>query len=515
MSGSWLIPVSLPCPTLRDNTADAERLERAIAARLGLPVSEVVVARDLLPALPRVLPRAAGERVALCFPDRGRLEVLDVTEAAEASALLGLAVDLGTTRIVARLLRLEDGAPLGEVAFDNPQIGVGPDILVRIHHADRPEGLAELMHLVRDRLNVALADLTRSRGLRPEDCRLLAVAGNTAMTHLFLGLPPGWLIREPYVPVVNRPGVVRAADLGLMAHAGARLYAFPNVGSYFGGDLMAGIVFAGLDRADAPEILVDVGTNAEVVFGNRDWLIACAGAAGPALEGGVSRMGMMAGRGAIDRVQVGPEGTLVLHTIEDAPPVGICGSGLIDLAAALFRTGRIDIRGKLVPAVCGDRLRVREDMREYLLVGADESASGLDLTLKQADLDSLIRSKAAMYTILETLTAEVGLTVSDAARIRIAGTFGQFIDPESAITLGMLPDLPRGTYSAIGNSSLEGATLALVDRSVIPRAEALRDRITYLELNVNQAFMNRFSGAKFIPHTDPGRFPSVVIPPQP
>lgn len=515
MSRSWLTPLTLPAPSLADNTADAERLERAFAASLGLPLSEVCCARDLLPALPSGLPRAAGERVALGVPDRGGLEIVDVVEPAEAPFLLGLAVDLGTTRIVARLLRLQDGATLGETSFDNPQIAIGPDILVRIHHAGRPEGLAELGYLVRARLNAALAQLSAAQGRRPEDCRLFAVAGNTAMTHLLLGLPPGWLIREPYVPVVNRPGVMRAADLGLVAHPRARLYAFPNVGSYFGGDLIAGILYAGLERAEAPEILVDVGTNAEVVFGNRDWLIACAGAAGPALEGGVSRMGMMAGPGAIDRVRVAPDGRFELHTIGEARPLGICGSGLIDLAAALFRTGRIDIRGKLVPAACGDRLGERDGMREYLLVRADETAQGEDLTLRQADLDSLIRSKAAMYTILETLTAEVGLTPADAARIRIAGTFGQFIDPESAITIGMLPDLPRETYSAIGNSSLEGACLLLVDRGVLTRAEALRDRITYLELNVNQAFMNRFSGAKFIPHTDPGLFPTVRIPPQP
>ena len=513
MNEHWLVPLSLPQPTLQDNTADAERVENAVAAALG--VDRAVVARDLLAALPLSLPRAGGEVVALVFPDRDRLEILDVLPADEAARCTGLAVDLGTTRIVVRLVDLSTGAVLAETSLDNPQIAVGPDILVRIHHADSADGLARMQRLVVDGLNDTADHLCLETGRHPEDVRLVAVAGNTTMTHLLLGLPPRHIIREPYLPVVTRPGSWRGVDLGLDLHPRARLYAFPNVGSYFGGDLIAGILHAGLDAAEAPEILVDVGTNAEVVVGNRDWLIACAGAAGPALEGGVTRMGMMAGPGAIDRVTAGEAGALEVHTLGGERPRGICGSGLIDLAAVLFRTGRVDIRGKLVPAACGDRLRKTDGMRELVVVPAAEAATGEDLTLKQADLDSLIRSKAAMYTILETITSEVGLTVADVARIRIAGTFGQFIDPESAITIGMIPDLPRETYEAIGNSALGGATDALQRRDVLSRAETLRDRITYLELNVNQAFMQRFSAAKFIPHTEPSRFPSVTIPPSP
>jgi len=555
MNDPWLVPVSLPQPTLQDNTADAERLERALTRALassgasagvdastdaganpGSPTStappaaasppppRIHVARALLADLPGRLPRAGGDCQALVFPAVGSRsgletwEVLDVLSGAEAQRTTGLAVDLGTTRIVVRLVDLGSGAVLGERGFDNPQAEIGPDILVRIHHADTAEGLAQLQRLVTDRLNEAAHELCETVRRRPEDISLVTVAGNTAMTHLVLGLPPRWLVREPYLPVVNRPGIWRAADLGLALHPRARLYAFPNVGSYFGGDLLAGILHAGLDTApsDAPEILVDVGTNAEVVVGNRDWLIACAGAAGPALEGGVTRMGMMAGPGAIDRVTVADEsGTLAVHTIGNEEPRGICGSGLIDLAAALFRTGRVDIRGRFVPAACGSHLQETDGMNEYVVVPASRTATGEDLTLKQADLDSLVRSKAAMYTILETITAEVGLTVADVSRIQIAGTFGQFIDPESAITIGMIPDLPRETYQAIGNSALGGATLALQSRHALARAEALRDRITYLELNVNQAFMQRFSAAKFIPHTEPARFPSVTIPPQP
>ena len=234
------------------------------------------------------------------------------------------------------------------------------------------------------------------------------------MTHLFLGLEPRWIIREPYIPVVNRPGVLKAADLGIQVSPFARVLVFPNIGSYFGGDLIAGILFSGLHRRKEPALLVDVGTNAEVVLGNQDWLIGCAGAAGPALEGGVTRMGMLAGPGVIDRVTIDPASRRFdIHTIAELPPVGICGSGVIDLAAQLFLAGMIDIRGKLVSAACGDRLRVVEGLRHLVVVPAGQSATGKDLTISQADLDSLIRSKAAMYTILETIAMTVGLNLDE------------------------------------------------------------------------------------------------------
>jgi uncharacterized 2Fe-2S/4Fe-4S cluster protein (DUF4445 family) len=257
-------------------------------------------------------------------------------------------------------------------------------------------------------------------------------------------------------------------------------------------------------------ILVDVGTNAEVVLGNKDWLMACAGAAGPALEGGMSRMGTTAAPGVIDRVRIDPaSGKFDLHTIDDLPPVGICGSGVIDLAAQLFLAGMIDIRGKFHPPGCKSRLGMRNGMAYLTIVPDDQSGSGLDLCISQADMDSLVRSKAAMYTILETITGTMGMALSDLETFYVAGTFGSLIDPKSAITIGMIPDLPLDRYHSLGNSSLGGATLALKSRNLPGQMEAVTDRITYLELNVNQDFMNRFSAAKFIPHTDKARFPSV------
>jgi len=428
--------------------------------------------------LPQILRNAGYNVDCVVFNDRSESVILDVISVENTRRVLGLAVDLGTTRVVTRLMDLYSGQVLIESTFDNPQLSVGPDILTRIHHADTQKGEQHLHQLILDALNRHIENILHTCSLQADSLYAVSVAGNTTMTHLFLGLPPRHIIREPYIPVMNTPQVVRARDLGIET-----------------------------------TLLVDVGTNAEVLVGNRQWLIACAGAAGPALEGGATQMGMLAGPGVIDRVRISSKTRNIdIHTIEDGPPKGICGSGLIDLAAQLFRSGMIDIRGKFVPHACGRKLVEIEQLAHLVIVPASLSASGSNLTISQADLDSLIRSKAAMYTILNTITRSVGVTWSDIDTFYIAGTFGAYIDPESAITIGMIPDLPRERFVSLGNSSLEGATCALRDNRRLDEIDAIRSQVTYLELNVNQAFMARFSAAKFLPHTDKSRFPSVQVP---
>ncbi|MDJ0721911.1 MAG: ASKHA domain-containing protein [Desulfobacterales bacterium] len=503
----WVHTLELPRPSLEDNTADTERLLGTLQRRLGATRIDI----DLTTAarLPALL-RENDYRVrAIVFGMGDRWQLVAVTAA--AGPVLGLAVDLGTTRIVLSLVDLASGRILGEDALDNPQLSVGPDILTRIHFCDADDGLPRLQRMVVEGLNRRVEAICRAHAALPEHIFLMSLAGNTAMTHLFLGLNPRWMIREPYIPVINRPGRLRARDLRLALHPDARLFVFPNIGSYFGGDLIAGILHSGLHRFEGTALLVDVGTNAEVVLGNRDWLVACAGAAGPALEGGVSKIGTMACPGAIDRVRIDPQTRrFELHTIDDRPPVGICGSGVIDLAAQLFRSGMLDIRGRIVPETCDGRLTAGPHGPALEIAPPPAGADRQGLVIGQAEFDSLIRSKAAMYTILETITGAVGITPDALDTFFVAGTFGAYIDPESAITIGMLPDLPRERYQPLGNSSLAGAKKILTDPALLPQVDAIRDRITYMELNVNQDFMNRFSAAKFLPHTNPERFPSVT-----
>ena len=504
----WIWPVILTPPTLQDNTADVDRVLTALKNKLKTRFIEVDLA--LAKRIPEILRQNGYQVTCILFCHSNSWHLIDIKPYRYQTPICGLAVDLGTSRVVLRLLDLDKGVSLWESAFDNPQIEIGPDVLIRIHFADSPEHLNRLTRLIVNGLNEKIEECCLALGISPNDIYLMSLAGNTAMTHLFLGLDPHWIIREPYIPVVNRPSSYLAKDLGIHMHSNARSIIFPNVGSYFGGDLISGILFSGINKAETTSILVDVGTNAEVVLGNQHWLMACAGAAGPALEGGVTRMGMMAGPGVIDQVRIEPD-TLEfdLHTIEEKVPKGICGSGLIDLAAQLFLTRMVDIRGRLVPAVCKKRLVEKDGLNALIIVFAKDSATGEDLYVRQADLDSLIRSKAAMYTILETITLTVGVDFKELETFYVAGTFGSFINPTSAISIGMIPDLPLERYQSIGNSSLEGATLVLKDTSCMGEIDEIRDKITYMELNVNQDFMNRFSAAKFLPHTDPGLFPSV------
>jgi uncharacterized 2Fe-2S/4Fe-4S cluster protein (DUF4445 family) len=399
----------------------------------------------------------------------------------------------------------------------NPQADHGADVLTRIHHAAAAEGLAELTRLVREAAAGLIGRMCADAGRRPEEVAGLVAAGNTTMTHLFLGLDVQSIPREPYIPVINRPSPFFTAQAGLELAPGAVGWCLPSVGSYFGGDVVAGIVAAAMHQREDPAILVDVGTNAEVVLGNRDWLVACAGAAGPALESGVAKMGVLAQPGAIQGLRLDPDSLEPeLDIIPDAeggvpPPLGLCGSGLLQLLAQLYLCRAMDMRGKLLPGPDHPRLVETDEGRGFVVATAEQSADGRPIVVDEVDIDILLRSKAAMYTILRTVTLEVGLEFEDLAAFYVAGAFGNVIDPETAVTLGMLPDLPRERFVPLGNSSLAGCRRLLVEPEARGQVEAVTDRLTYLELNVNQALMNRFSAARFIPHTEAGRFPSVPV----
>ncbi len=527
--------IKIEKPVLGNNTSDAQRLEQALKKELGKEGGSqgVKIPWYLLKTLPSFLRTWDYKARAVLFKDRQswRLVYLVPPNLIEpdkiksdpikpgqikphpSQQVLGAAIDIGTTRIVIRLLDLESGRTLGEIGFDNPQKAIGPDVLARIHHSHKPGGLDQLQALVVDGVNANLARLCQENNCESKDIYLVTGAGNTAMTHLFLGIEAFEIIREPYIPCVNIPDTLKAKEVGLKIQTHGLLFLFPNIGSYFGGDLIAGILFADLDKKQTPCLMVDVGTNAEIVVGSQDWLIACAGAAGPALEGGVSKMGMTAGPGVIDRVIIDPLTRKVdVHTIEEKRPVGICGSGMIDLAAALFLSGMIDIRGKFSRSACKDRLVEADGVLSFVLVDKDDSGTGQDIALSQVELNSLTSSKAAMYTILEVIVKNTAdLEFEELETFYVAGTFGSFINPDSAISIGMLPDIERSRFQVLGNSSLGGAALLLMDPSAFDRIMEIRQSITYIELNVNQEFMNMFSGAKFYPHTDRSRFPSVPI----
>jgi uncharacterized 2Fe-2S/4Fe-4S cluster protein (DUF4445 family) len=498
-------------PSLNDNTGDLDRLVRALKQRGFSPI-RVHPAR--LNHLTRQI-RLGRFKVTAVLGFHGcHWELMEVIAGFErCRPLLGFAVDLGSSRLVFYLLDLQTGKVLAEDSVPNPQIVHGEDILTRILFARKAGNLRHIQRLLRDAFNDTMHRMLKKMGHSCLDVYALAVAGNTTMSHFLMELDPAGICKEPYNPAVNRFPICHAADLKLAAHPRALLYLLPNVGAYFGGDLIADILAVGLHRSEEPSILVDVGTNAEVVLGNRDWLIACAGAAGPALEGGVVERGMMAVPGAIDRVRIDRNSLEAsYHVLGGEKAAGICGSGLIDLIAEMFMSGLLTVQGKINRKVRSGRIVETPDGPAYVVVRGAETSDGRDLLISEIDIGIFLKSKAAMYTILTIITGKVGLSFHDLSHFYVTGTFGNYIDPSMAIKIGMLPDLPLETYEGLGDTVGCGAAMALLDRALLRDIERICNLITYVELNVNMELMNEFRGALFIPHTDPRLFPSVAVP---
>ena len=521
------ITVAAEPPSLQDNTADIDRLRMSVHKELPAELvhRSLVVPFAAMSGLGHRFRQAGFAGCALINVLPHELQLVDFLDV-ESKCIAGMALDLGTTHLEATLIDLASGRTLSHTHAPNGQMQFGADILSRIHYAtdkaDDSAGLFQLQQAVVASINEMVDTLAAEAGAEPASIRALSISGNTTMVHLLLGLSPYHICREPYTPLVGRPDPFFAAEINVHINRLAPVWVLPSIGSYFGGDLISGILASGLDQMEKTSMLIDVGTNAEVVLGSKDWLIACAGAAGPALEGGVARMGMRAGPGAIEHVRLDRRSwRLETATIDDQPAIGICGSGLIELVAQLFLAGIVDLRGKLCRKSENGSEKRREFVRSrlvdteaglsFVVTPARQAGHGEPVMLAQVDLDAMIRSKAAMYAILTTLTSQVGVEFSDLDRIYVAGAFGKHIDPVAAITLGMLPDLPLSTYTSIGNSSLNGAERILLSEQARLRSMEIGRKITYIELNVNQEFMLRFSGSRFIPHTDPGLFPSVPV----
>ena len=502
-----LIPVQCSQPSLHDNTGDIDRIRKNVIQK---GISPLRVPLSLCAELSQKIRQCGFAGVAMVNDMGEYYELVDFVGTAPA-ILVGMALDLGTTHLEASLVDLLSGRILAEANHANDQIEFGTDILSRIHFAATPDGQHILKKKVVATINGLLLELCRSCSLTGTDVRALSVSGNTTMVHLLLGLDPATLCREPYIPMLNSLDTFHASALNVAMHPTAPVWIMPSVGSYFGGDLVSGIVASGMDQKTATTMLIDVGTNAEVVVGNKDWLIACAGAAGPALEGGIAKMGMRAAPGAVERVWLDSDGNLDYSTIDGGLAKGLCGSGIIDLAASLYLAQIIDIQGKFKPKKGEASVSRGQDGLCFTLVDGEEAHGGEPVVFSQLDLDAMMRSKAAMYAILTTITGQVGVEFKDLETIYVAGSFGKHINPKSAITLGMMPDLPLDVFQPIGNSSLDGAVEVLLTRDSRDRCLALPAEITYLELNVNQDFMIRFSGCRFIPHTDPSLFPSVPV----
>ena len=503
--------VTLQRPSLSDNRSPEVRLREAILGQLKSEERVYVsIPLELLRELSALVFSGVLELDTVVVTCRAGFNVASVSPRGRIEPPLGVAVDLGSTTIVLYLVDLMSGKELARRHYENPQRRHGEDILSRILHAARREGLLELQKEALHTINRGIGELLKIVGRKKEEIYFVSIAGNTTMVHFLLALDPSHICKEPYLPVANRFDILRAGEVGLDIHPQGSVYIFPNVGSYFGGDLLSGILASGMHKREEISMLIDVGTNAEVVLGNSMWMVACAGAAGPALEGGILACGMRATQGAIERVRIDRDRLHITYkTIGDCPPKGLCGSGIIDLLAEMFVAGLVDPTGKLVPERWPGRIREIGGEMAFIVATSRETSTGSPIFITQSDIKNLIRSKGAMYTILNVVIESVGIGFEDIDKFYVAGAFGNYIDPERAITIGMLPDVPVERFVGLGNAAGLGAKALLLDRWAIKEVEDITKKITYLEMNVRGDFMNKLTGALFLPHTDRGRFPTV------
>jgi uncharacterized 2Fe-2S/4Fe-4S cluster protein (DUF4445 family) len=502
------VHLDLDPPSLDDPTADYERFLRSL--RQQTAADNVRMGLEEIRSLATVLREGSWQVTATLTQSDTILEVLRVEPGNTRDRNYGLAVDIGTTTVVVELVHLGTRASLGTQASYNLQIGYGEDVISRIAFACSRGGQKTLQDSVVETINRLIRALSTANRIDPQEITAAVCAGNTTMTHLLLGLPPRNIRLEPYVPVVNQYPTVRAQELGLAIHPHAVVFCMPGVSSYVGGDITAGVLYTDIADSEDLSLLMDLGTNGEMVLGNREWLTCCSASMGPAFEGGGIRWGMRAASGAIERVSLnGTGGDLRYETIGGRRPRGICGSGLIDLLGTFLLKGVIDQQGRFNPAAAGRRWREHDGSSEYVVAFRGETEAGEDIAVSQEDILNVIRSKGAVYAAAQTMAQATGIGIEQIRHILVAGGFGTCLDIEKAILIGLLPDLPPERFRFVGNSSLKGARRALLCRYYLDKARTLSGSMTNLELSVYPGYMDEYVAALFLPHTDLASFPTV------
>ncbi len=498
--------LELPEPTIEDNVADIDRVARAL--RQVTPFTDFEISLDCLRDLAAILRRYHWQ-VTATVARRGRVGWLLSVEGGDSTAQqYGLAVDVGTTTVVVQLVDLGSGEVLGVEGNHNLQAHYGEDVISRMVFACGRGSLDPLHQAVVTNINLLTKALMQEKKVALADIHGVVAAGNTTMSHFLMGLEPCSIRLEPYVPTATVYPQVLAREVGIEVNPQAILQVLPSVSSYVGGDIVAGILACGL--GDSPDVscLIDVGTNGEIAVGNDEWIVTCSASAGPAFEGGGTKWGMRAAKGAIEALQV-KDGGVSYRTIGDTSVRGICGSGLIDAIYELARHHIIGQDGKFDTTREDPRLIVEDDLPQYVLAPTAATESGRPVTITEADIANLIKSKGAVFAALKSLVDYIGIAFEDIDRLYLAGGFGSSLDIPKAIAIGLLPDIPVSRIQFIGNSSLMGARMALLSGSALEAAVTTARRMTNIELSRYPKFMDEFIAALFLPHTDARLFPSV------
>jgi len=501
--------LELPPPDLEDKISDLERLYRQIRRIQDIPIMQTGLAN--IRRLGELL-RASDWKVTLTLGKRnGTTEIVLIEPGNTSHKNFGLAFDIGTTTISGQLVDLNTKKVLGTKATYNRQASFGSDIITRIIYAQEQDGLEKLHHAVIDGMNQMIQELIHEHNIDLNDVNCVLCAGNTTMVHLLLRVDPTYIRREPYVPTANFVPTIRASEAGIRINPRGLLSCIPGISSYVGGDATAGVLSCGLDSTEDLSILIDIGTNGEIVLGNRDFLISASASAGPAFEGSGSSCGMRASRGAIQKVKITPgDFQVTYNTIGEVKPRGICGSGYIDIIAQMLRAGLLDKDGK-IKTIEHKRIRDGEFGREFVLAFKEETDSSSDIIISEADIENIKRAKAAIYSAASALVKHMALDFSKIKKFFIAGGFGTYIDMNNAISIGLLPDLDRLKFIFVGNSSLAGARATLLSYEAMKKANEIAKKITYFELSVEPGYMDEYMAALFFPHTDLSKFPSVKV----
>jgi uncharacterized 2Fe-2S/4Fe-4S cluster protein (DUF4445 family) len=500
------IYLKLPPPSLQDNISDHMRLYRSIRRQNRALVMQTGL--KAIRSLSDIL-RKNNFEVTATLGVRGRtIETIQVEGGDTTERNFAIAVDVGTSTVVSHLVNLNSYETMDAEATYNSQRTFGEEVTRRIIYAEQ-NGPDKLREVVVDDINNLINTLISRNNVRLNEVMAVLCAGNTAMIHFLLGLEPSYLRKEPYIPVCTYPPPIRAAEVGIKINPRGLLYSIPSIASWVGADITAGILATGLYQAEELTMLVDIGTNGEIVIGNKDWMVCCSASAGPAFEGSGVRCGMRAAEGAIEKANISENGKFQYTTIGSVKPMGICGSGLIDIVTELFKAGFIDRSGRLNPE-SDERVRNVDGEMEFLLIPSSRTAARNDIVITQADIENLLRAKAAIFAGIDALVSILNLNFSDIKRIYLAGGFGNYLDKENAIILGLIPDVDRDNVQFVGNTSILGAKMAILSKDAFDTAYKISKNITYYDLITYPNYMDEFMSAKFLPHTDVTKFPSIM-----
>jgi len=511
------VSLRLSPPTMDDQTDDWSRLRWGIEQATGR--GNVLVSLPMLRSIGETLRQNDWQVTAVldqprwecCADCPVRLVDLQPGQLPDDCPLWGIAVDIGTTTVSLWLVDLITGRVHAQVAEYNQQITRGEDVISRIMYAGKNQGDEELRDLVLGTINQLVERAGKRAKMDPTAILKATISGNTTMMHLLLGVPAGSIRLAPFVPGVSEIPMLRAAEVGIDINPEASVDCLPGVASYVGADITAGVLASGVDDSEQVTLFLDVGTNGEIVLGSSEWLVTCACSAGPAFEGAGVVNGMRATKGAIEEVWVNSETyEPSWRVIGDVKPTGICGSGLISLLAELFLTGAVDKGGHFNTSLDTPRIRKGTHGGEYVIAWASETDQGHDIVITHVDVDNLLRAKAAIYAGFTILAESVGVPLEMAERVLVGGSFGKYINVEKAVHLGLLPDMPWDRFQFLGNTSVQGAYLALLSKQARARIQEIASKMTYIELSADNRFYESFTSALFLPHTDMSKFPSVA-----